>query len=486
MNEEETAVAVIGVHNKLALEPQSIREAVKMAEFLYESGTLPSSIRNAPAAFAIIKMGQELGFSTMQSFRFLHIIEDREGRRSAPVLTAQGMMAMVMKSGLAKFFSMVESTNEHATYQTLRIGDPSPTSMTWTLKQAEEAWLLRKKNWQKFPAEMLRARCVTALCRERYPDVCGGLYTRDEIEDAEPSESSARKSKKKPKAGEVIEASLVPEPDQAHKDMVANLERRLRAAQREIDPKTYAHLAKDASRSLGDLKSAVKNCEDLIETGRKSREVKKDSTGESLARDPAEPTQESRNSPSEEASDDETSQEPRLWAAIETLRFRGVPMNVFQRGGDWPEKESDMEVPFHALTKLEQRDDLEGIVEAVVVDNQWVITSPTPEQTLEALEDRRAGYREALGLHPQPQRTDDYEVLKVVFAEYVGSMEKGMVVGRQKAIVALQPETEAETCKWLDGKTIVVLDGEIALTGGCKDMLSIQTRLEKIKAALSQ
>src|SRR5690606_14566168 len=87
------------------------------------------------------------------------------------------------KHPACKYFRLVESTDERATYETLREGEPEPTRITWTIQQAAKAGLTGRQNWKAHPAAMLRARASAALARAVYPDVAMGIYDPDEALD---------------------------------------------------------------------------------------------------------------------------------------------------------------------------------------------------------------------------------------------------------------------------------------------------------------
>ena len=132
-------------------------------------------MRSAAAVFAIIATGRELGMPAMQSLRSLHSYDGKI------TMSSDLIMALVRRSSLCKRLTLVESTPERCTYETLREGQEKPVALTWTIKDAEQAGLTKKDNWVKFPRDMLRARCGTALCRAEYPEVTMGLYDGDEL-----------------------------------------------------------------------------------------------------------------------------------------------------------------------------------------------------------------------------------------------------------------------------------------------------------------
>jgi hypothetical protein len=169
-----TALATIPAST--ALEPQSISEALAVAGHLAKSGVLGKSLQRPEAALAVIMAGRELGLTAMQSLRSLHVIEGKV------VLSSDTMLALVKRAPACRYFKLVESTDKLATYETERVGEGSPTRMSFTIEQAQAAKLTGKDNWKNYPAAMLRARCIASLARAVYPDVLMGVYDTDEIQ----------------------------------------------------------------------------------------------------------------------------------------------------------------------------------------------------------------------------------------------------------------------------------------------------------------
>lgn len=159
-----------------AFEPRNIDEGFELAKILAASGLLPRGAQRPEAAFAIIAAGRELGLTAMQSLRSIHIIEGK------PTLSAD-LIAALCKSrpDVCVYFRLVESTDRIARYETQRRGEPAPTSMSFTIEDAQRAGVTGKDNWKKYPAAMLRARCITALARAVYPDLAMGVYDPDEV-----------------------------------------------------------------------------------------------------------------------------------------------------------------------------------------------------------------------------------------------------------------------------------------------------------------
>lgn len=159
-----------------AFEPGSISEAMHLAQVLVASRLLPRAVGTPEAAFAIIATGRELGLTAMQSLRSIHVIEGK------PTLSADLVAALVkIRSDVCEWFRLVDSTDQRAVYQTKRRGEPEPTTMAFTMADAQRAGVTGKDNWRKYPAAMLRARCITALARAVYPDLAMGIYDPDEV-----------------------------------------------------------------------------------------------------------------------------------------------------------------------------------------------------------------------------------------------------------------------------------------------------------------
>ena len=179
--------------------PRTLVEAHQLASALYKSGLLPSEIKSAEAAFAILAKGHELGLKPMQSFDLICVIKGK------PSLSAAGMRALCLaRRDVCEYFRNVETTTTKSTFETKRRGDPQPVELTFTIEEAKRAGLVRPdSNWSKWPERMLEARASSALARLVYPDLVGGVYTPEEIQEFAPEVIN----------GEVIDDEPRPEPE---------------------------------------------------------------------------------------------------------------------------------------------------------------------------------------------------------------------------------------------------------------------------------
>lgn len=160
----------------LAIIPQTIDEIASLAERLSKSTLLPKSMQGKmPDVLVTIMAGQEMGLSPMASLRSFHVIEGK------PVMSSDGMVAVILGSGKAVYFDRVEEGDGFVTYETLRVGSKTPRRCTWTRAMAKKADLLAKANWINYERAMLASRAKAELARDVYPDVLAGCYTDDEI-----------------------------------------------------------------------------------------------------------------------------------------------------------------------------------------------------------------------------------------------------------------------------------------------------------------
>jgi 5'-3' exonuclease len=157
------------------LEPQSMNQAVQLAQLLFKA-RLFGAYGTPEAVLSTVLSGRELGLSAMASLRAFHIVEGK------PTMAADALRALVLKSGKAKYFRCTERTAERATFETQR-GDDPPFSLSYTVAEAQVAGVVKPNSgWVKHSADMCIARASAKLARLIYPDVCAGLYDPNEFD----------------------------------------------------------------------------------------------------------------------------------------------------------------------------------------------------------------------------------------------------------------------------------------------------------------
>lgn len=158
--------------NRFALEPTTFEGAMHLAEVVVKSGMF--GVTNAADAFVRISTGRSLGLTSTQALRGIKSI------KGTPCISADLAMALSMSHPECEYFRTIETTPARATFETKRRGEP-PVQLSFTMDDAKAAGLSSNDMYRKYPAQMLRARCIAGLARLVYPDRLHGLYTPDEI-----------------------------------------------------------------------------------------------------------------------------------------------------------------------------------------------------------------------------------------------------------------------------------------------------------------
>jgi hypothetical protein len=145
-------------------------------------GFIPQHLKNEGEIAAVILAGQELGLAPMISLRSLRLIKGNV------TLAADVQLALMIRAG-AKIRWISDGSDGHAKLEVTRPGQ-APYVSQFSLEMAKKAGLLNNDNYQKHPASMLRARCVSSAGRAYMPDVLAGCYVPGEIEEDVPAQPS--------------------------------------------------------------------------------------------------------------------------------------------------------------------------------------------------------------------------------------------------------------------------------------------------------
>lgn len=148
---------------------------LRFCQTLIKGGLVPSKFKGAEGVLSVILMGQELGFSPMQSLKLFNFIQQE------PCISAAGLQAVAVSRGGR--FTVISEDDKAVTVKAERASNKWTATLTYSLEDATKAGLTNKDNWKKHPREMLYARCVTILARRGWPDVLGGIRIEDEVEE---------------------------------------------------------------------------------------------------------------------------------------------------------------------------------------------------------------------------------------------------------------------------------------------------------------
>jgi hypothetical protein len=177
-----TAAAALASPGSAMLSLQQYEMIHKIAESAANAGLA----RSPDEAFVKMVRGHELGLPLMTANDSIRLIE---GRLSYDATLMEGL---AVRQPTTIRFECVETTDERCVYRVQRQGWDEPKDVVWTIADAERAGLLNRggddakkklNNWNKYPAQMLRARCKSDGARLVAPEALHAMYSFDEVRD---------------------------------------------------------------------------------------------------------------------------------------------------------------------------------------------------------------------------------------------------------------------------------------------------------------
>ncbi|MDQ3657848.1 MAG: recombinase RecT, partial [Chloroflexota bacterium] len=149
-----------------------------MASALVPTGFLPESIKNPQQAVAIMLKGRELGVPTMYALSNIVIVKGK------PTISAEMMLALIYRDHGKRAIRVKVSDDRQCTIEYRLDGWADVSSYVFSMEQAQHAGLTTNPTWTKYPAAMLRARCISAVARMAYPESIAGMYVPGELGEA--------------------------------------------------------------------------------------------------------------------------------------------------------------------------------------------------------------------------------------------------------------------------------------------------------------
>jgi hypothetical protein len=157
------------------MSPDLWRVMREQAAMLVKTHFLPKGVDTPEKAIAIMLKGRELGIPPMYALSNIAVINGK------PTAGAELMLALIYRDHGDDAVHIVESTAVRCIVAYKRRAWKEHETYSFTIEDADRADLLGKDNWQRYPAAMLRARCISAVARLAFPDSIGGLYTPEEL-----------------------------------------------------------------------------------------------------------------------------------------------------------------------------------------------------------------------------------------------------------------------------------------------------------------
>lgn len=154
-------------------------QLAQVAEMLVKSQFC--GVKNPADALWIVATGHSLGIDPVTSLRGIHVISGK------PVLSADLMAAVAMRHPACEYLRVAEMSPERCVVHVKRAGWPEHTAVVFGLDDAKAAQLLKNPTWQKYPADMCKARAIARAARLAFPDALLGVYVDGELDADEPA-----------------------------------------------------------------------------------------------------------------------------------------------------------------------------------------------------------------------------------------------------------------------------------------------------------
>ena len=131
-------------------------------------------------AAAIMAKGFELGLTLTASFEFIAVIENK------PTLSPRGALALILNSPELASLDIKDEVDDKgvpsACVVTMKRRNGFGYTARFSMDDARRAGLVKAgSGWEKYPANMLRARASGYCADVVFPDVLGGLKRADEF-----------------------------------------------------------------------------------------------------------------------------------------------------------------------------------------------------------------------------------------------------------------------------------------------------------------
>lgn len=161
-------------------------DRLQHAQAVAQSTLIPDGYRNQPAnVLWAMDLADALGVPFPQVMQTMAVMRGRM------TMSADLMAAVVRRAGHKL---RVREQGMSVTAALVRQDDPDyEFTATWDEAKARQAGLWGQRGpWTQYPAQMLRSRAITEVCRQGASDALAGtIYSPDELEPAESSHNAA-------------------------------------------------------------------------------------------------------------------------------------------------------------------------------------------------------------------------------------------------------------------------------------------------------
>ena len=179
-----TTGPAIGSGFALALNPQTVEQAMKCAEWMSRSDLVPKAYHGKPHDIVIASaMGHRLGLDPFSALAGIAVVNGK------PTLYGDAMLAVCQSradwAGMTVTWDGESLDTLTCTVAVNRKGH-GQTIGTFSAEEAKGAGLWRKQGpWSQYPRRMLEMRARSYALRGAYADALAGFHSREEMEDSE-------------------------------------------------------------------------------------------------------------------------------------------------------------------------------------------------------------------------------------------------------------------------------------------------------------
>jgi hypothetical protein len=165
-------------------------KSVEEYQILLDSGAIPAALDTVQKLMTVVQTGKELGMGPMAAINNINIIKGR-------TVISSAMLGALLKSRNIEYIytkDWVKEPNEKGEdtirteieFEWISSVSRKPKTAKFSISWAEMeiAGYTSREQWEKYPKNMLRARCMAYAVRALFPEILLGIYTDTEIVDA--------------------------------------------------------------------------------------------------------------------------------------------------------------------------------------------------------------------------------------------------------------------------------------------------------------
>lgn len=225
-----------------ALVPTSMSEAMHLADIMSKANLLPDHLRGKPGdCLLVIMQAQRWNMDPVSVAQCTSVVRGKlcyEGKLVAAALYATGAI-----DGRLRY----EFSGDGERRQVRVIGRPRGTGVDQEVVGTVADWKTENGNWKKSPDDMLVYRGTRQWARRYAPEALLGVYTPDELEDAEPQRAT------------VSQAQLAAYPAEDFERNLPTWRKVIESGRRSADD--IIAMAETKGSLTGDQKDAIRACE---------------------------------------------------------------------------------------------------------------------------------------------------------------------------------------------------------------------------------